>query len=302
MGYKSLAELKEGEIFLRWTANRLFKRSQNVIAVTTGSTGSGKSMQDLRRMELHYLEYFSKKFPDINKRIMENVFFSIGSLVNRLADKNNPLLPGEIIMLEEAGIGLSSHAWQDKSVKLFNHILQSFRCKGTMLIMNLPVFTMLNKSARQLCHWQFTMVNIDYKKKVSVSKGKYLQLSQQSGEHYPKYLRVVIDHAWTPIERYSYQLPSRELIDAYDEMKQSFVDKTIMSLKTHEDEATEKAEIKAGGSFKPFTERQLLIQKIYHEGIKTQTAIADKIGTKQDRISTNMISMTKKNPKWREIP
>ncbi len=302
MAYKSIKDLREGEVFLKWSGDRLFKRNQNAIIVTTGSTGSGKSMQDLRRMELHYHKFFKKKFPDINKRIMENVFFSIDDVVNRLADKKDSLIPGEEIILEEAGAIHSSHAWQDKSSKLFNYILQSFRSRGIMLQMNLPVFTMLNKSARLLCHWHFIMININYKNKMSISKGKYLQLSQEYGKHYPKHLRMVIDHAWTPIKRYYYYLPSPELIEEYEKKKVEFVERTIMDLKVHGDKQRDK-ELKAlGGNNKPFTERQSLIQELYHQGITRQVDLAEKIKADQSAISRSMVLMTKKYPKWREIP
>ncbi len=302
MVIKSIEDLPEGTVYMNWCKERLFKRNQNVIVVTTGSTGSGKSMQDLRRMELHYHKFFKNKFPDINKRIMMNVFFSIGGIATRLADKKEPILPGEEIMLEEVGAIHSAHSWQDKASKLFNYILQSFRSRGIMLQMNLPVFTMLNKSARLLCHFHFIMTSIDYRNKISISKGKYLQLSQESGKHYPKFLRSVIGHTWQPVKRYRYQLPSKELVDAYEIKKSEFVEKTIMDLKVHEDIEEEKQINRLGGNGKPFTERQEKIQDLFHQGITIQREIAEKMNLPQSKISENMVSMTSKYQKWRDLP
>ena len=41
--------LGEGEIFCSWIKNR-FKKNKNVLKVTSGATGSGKSYQDLRQL------------------------------------------------------------------------------------------------------------------------------------------------------------------------------------------------------------------------------------------------------------
>ena len=45
--------VEEGEIFYKWCVGRI-KKNKNVISGTTGSTGSGKSYNDLRKAEIHY--------------------------------------------------------------------------------------------------------------------------------------------------------------------------------------------------------------------------------------------------------
>jgi hypothetical protein len=146
------------------------------------------------------------------------------------------------------------------------------------------------------------MTSIDYKNKFSISKGKYLQLSQETGKHYPKFLRSVISHTWQPVKKYRYRLPSKELRDAYEVKKSEFVERTIMALKVHEDMQREKEVNKLGGNGRPFTERQEKIQELFHQGITIQREIAEKFDIGQSEISQSMVSMTKKYPKWRDMP
>ena len=106
----------EGEIFLRWINNRFIK-NKNVITVTTGPTGSGKSYCDLRRAEMQHRRIFNEEFP------IENCCFSVSELMQRI--QFGKLRKGEILMLEEAGVNAGSNDWQNKVVKMFNYVLQS---------------------------------------------------------------------------------------------------------------------------------------------------------------------------------
>jgi biotin operon repressor len=225
----------EGEVFVRWAKDRIAK-NKNLICVQTGATGSGKSMCDLRKAELLYKEFFNEPFP------VKNICFSITELMMRVGDPT--MRKGEVLILEEAGVNAGSGDWQNKIVKMFNYLLQSFRSMNLILLMNLPVLGMLSKQARQLVHMHMATVGIDFETKTVKVKALAHQLNQSSGDSYWKYLRVKAQGRMQTVERMNFTLPSDELIKQYEAKKLSFLtDMTqgfIQELKKKEQEKLDK--------------------------------------------------------------
>ncbi len=263
-------QLKEGEIFNKYLESRLIRNNKNVLLAITGSTGSGKSYSCQRIAELWYKNQFKELFPtDIN------TCFSIGEVMQRLTDKENPLRRGEILILEEAGTQLGNLDFQNKVSKIFTYILQSFRSMNICLIFNLPVLTMLNKSARLLIHAHFTTMGIDFDKKVCRLKPKFQQLNQQSGKIYSKYLRVLINGRITPLKWFTYSLPSDALVKNYEAKKFRFVSELNEGFVRDIEAMREKEKDKLGR--KNMTEKEKEVFVLRNEG-KTLLEISEKIG------------------------
>lgn len=215
---QATSQLQEGEVFNKYLHSRLVKNNKNVLLAITGTTGSGKSYACLRISELWYHHYFNEEFPTDT-----NTCFSIGEVMERLTDKENPVRRGEILIVEEAGTQLGNLDFQSKVSKVFTYVLQSFRSMNVCLIFNLPVLSMLNKSARLLIHAHFTTSGIDFDRNVCKLKPKFHQLNQQSGKIYPKYLRVKKNGRVVPIKKFSYGLPSDKMLKIYESKKLRFV-------------------------------------------------------------------------------
>jgi len=211
----NLENNRKVDFFNKYLESRLIRRNKNVILAVTGPTGSGKSYISLKVAELWYKHNFNKPFP------IENCCFSIEEVVRLLS--GGKLSRGEIIIMEEGGVNLGSLDFQHKISKLFTYVLQSFRSMNIGLIINLPVLSMLNKSARLLLHGIFITYGIDHRNKVCTIKPFMHQLNQQSGKIYPKYPIGVVNGSVTQIQRFYYGLPSEELIAHYEEKKKSFV-------------------------------------------------------------------------------
>lgn len=75
-----------------------------------------------------------------------------------------------------------------------------------------------------LIHVQFITCGINHKKKVGKSKGFFLQVNQSTGKVYSKYLRIRVAGRMRTIKRFNYQLPSKDLIKAYEIKKKRFLD------------------------------------------------------------------------------
>jgi len=217
---------EEGEVYYIWESQRL-KRNRNVISVTTGATGSGKSLFDLRRAEISYRKRFNEDYP------IDNVCFSVRELMRRI--QSGELRKGEIIILEEAGVNVGSADWQNSVVKMFNYLLQSFRSMNICIYLNLPMFSMLSKQARQLSHIHTTTMFIDYITKECVVKIKALQWNQSTGKCYAKLLKYQKGKGIAKIKSMRFKLPSDELRELYEKKKQKFLDNMTEKFSTELD-------------------------------------------------------------------
>jgi hypothetical protein len=245
--------------------NNRFNRNKNILIATTGSTGSGKSYANLRIAELWYAKKFNKPFP------IENVTFSNGETMKILSQ--GKLEKGELLVPEEVGVNLGSLDFQSKTSKMFIYLLQSFRSMNVGLLMNLPVLTMLNKSARQLIHLHLMTCSIDAGKKLCKIKPLVHQLNQSSGKSYWKFPRVKIGKRMVALERISLGLPSKELIDAYEKKKAKFLSEmTIDFSKEYEKLENDKIKKMARNDL---TEKQLEVYNMIQNGLNVKQ-IAEK--------------------------
>lgn len=195
--------------------NSRFRANKNVLAVTIGSTGSGKSWLDLKLVEDWYKEKFHEPYN------VKNICFGPEEAMQRLV--HGKLRRGELLILEEAGTSMGSLDFQNKVSKMFNYILQSFRSTNIGIIMNLPYFTMLNKQTRMLMHFKIEMAGVNKGKGTSMFKLRHLQWNQTSGKLYTHKPKAKIDGIMRKIDKLEVEKPSKELIDAYEQRKQEFV-------------------------------------------------------------------------------
>lgn len=210
-------KIEEG-IILNKIINARLKHNQNFLLAITGSTGSGKSYVSLRLGELWYKYYFEKEFDGETF-----VCFSIGEVMKVLT--NGGVKKGTMIILEEAGTSLNALDFQNKVSKLFSFILQSFRSMNIILIFNLPVLTMLNKSARILLHAHFITHKIDYDTEIAKVKPLFHQLNQSKGKSYWKYPRIKLNGRTVAVKKFNYSIPSKKARELYEKKKFKFVNK-----------------------------------------------------------------------------
>lgn len=282
MGMISSNSFPEGEIFLRWINNR-FDNNKNVITVTTGPTGSGKSHCDLRKAELQHKRRFNEDFP------IENCCFSVAELIQRIS--SGKLRKGEVLILEEAGVNAGSGDWQNKVVKMFNYVLQSFRSMNIGLWINLPVLSMLSKQARQLVHMQMETTGIDFELGICKVKPLCHQLNQHTGKSYWKFLRVKVRGKVVAVERMGFGLPSQDLIDKYEAKKGKFLSEMTQDFaeqlrKVERDKLDKLAR-------KELSQLQIQIKDLYLSGL-SQKEIANRLDLTQPNVNQHL----KRIEKW----
>lgn len=216
---KILPEEENAEILMKYLKKRM-NANKNWLCVTTGSPGSGKSYADLRIGELWYDYWFQKDFP------VSNSIFSIEQMMRKL--NHSDLQKGELFILEEAGALINAKDFMSQVNRLFNFYMQSFRCRNVLLIFNLPIMEMMDKSTRLLVHSHFVTSKIDKNKKLCSIRPYFTQVNQQTGKVYRKFLRTSIIRGQyyfkKPLERVYLSIPSENLRNEYEKKKKLFVE------------------------------------------------------------------------------
>jgi hypothetical protein len=227
------------------------------------SHNSGKTYSAIDICNKWYNYHFKKDFP------IENICFSLDSATERLDNKS--LQRQELLILEEMGANLGASDYQTKLSKTFTYILQSFRSMNIGLVMTLPVFNMLNKSARLLCHMILTTSGINKSANTCLLTPKEIQLNQQSGKQYYKYPHI---KGLGKLKKITCELIPPQIAELYEVKKSEFVYTLIHSFK---DKTMSKEE-------KKFTYLDARIKDIYYPEI-TQPEVAQKMNITQQQLA-----------------
>jgi len=278
-------EKLEAEVILKYM-NRMMENNKNYLCVVTGATGSGKSYSCLRLAELWYRFYFNnKEFP------MENVVFSVEALVKRL--NSGELKKGDFLIAEEIGIGANAKNFQSTTNKALQFILQSFRSLNIIVLFNVPHFSFFDKTARMLMHSHFQTLKIDKQREDCILKPYFLNISQQTGKIYSKWLRIKKNGVTTKITKLRLHIPTKELLKYYEQEKDHFV-RTLIN----EMEVTMAKKVEKAGQLKELTSRQALVYEYLMQGKRVKEIVV-LTGLTQPNVSQAKASIKKKGYIWK---
>ena len=230
---------------------RRINTNKNFLACITGSTGSGKSYSGLREGETLDSDF------DV-----DNVCFTPQQLMDLVNGVTKKLKRGSFILYDEVQVTHGHLDYRSMQSKMLNYLLQTFRHRNFILFMTSPHFSYINASARKLFHCRMETIHIKSKLKLCKLKPLLLQTNQSTGKVYQKYLRVSIKGQGTfPLKSISVRLPSKKLIDDYEDKKTKFTNE--LNIKITE----ELKEAESGVSkVKPLTTRQEEIYNFIKDG------------------------------------
>lgn len=200
---------------IRYVHQRI-KNNKNFLCVITGPTGSGKSYSALKLAEI--LD------PTFN---INRVAFKAIEFMRILSTEPEA---GSVIVFDEAGVEMNSRNWQTKINKVINYVLQTFRHRNYIVIFTSPHFGFVDKASRQLFHAHFETVSINRDEKTSLLKPKFVQVNQDSGKIYKKYLRVSSRYGFSPINKLKLRLASKKLLADYESKKMEFTQNLNMEI------------------------------------------------------------------------
>lgn len=156
--------------FIKRTRARFLYHNQNWLAIICGETGSGKSYSAVSLAKL------------VGKRFYI-VFTPIEFL--RLLNSNR-LGKGDIIIFDEAGVGMSSREWYSQQNKLLGTVLQTFRNMNVGVIFTTPNLSFIDIQARKLFHNYFETAYLDYENEEAYLKCYDIQVNSMYDKIYYK--------------------------------------------------------------------------------------------------------------------
>lgn len=196
--------------WVRYAKQRISK-NKNFLMFISGPTGSGKSYASL--------SIAAMMDPEFN---MSRVVFSAKELMDLI--NSGTLHKGSVIVWEEAGVGLSNRNWFSVTNKVIGFLMQTFRHRCFILIMNAPYMDFADASLRKLFHAELQTISIDFKEKKVKLKPQLIQYNSRIRKFYYKYLRVLTAKGAAPIKRWSIPKPEQELLQEYEKRKRAYTD------------------------------------------------------------------------------
>lgn len=197
-----------------WVAyiHERIKKNKNFIGFISGQTGSGKSWASLS-----IAEQIDPKFN------IERVVFNGLELMELI--NSDKLKKGSVVVFEESGVEMNNRNWQSVTNKMLNFLMQTFRHRNFILIMNSPYMDFVDASTRKLFHAEFKTEGINMKEKKTLLKPLLMQYNSRNQKFYYKYLKQITDKGIIRIEGWDVIRPSKELVNAYEKKKREFTDK-----------------------------------------------------------------------------
>lgn len=258
-----------------WTkyVKRRIEQNKNFNCAITGATGSGKSYAALSWAEELDASFSADRVVFTPREFME------------LMNKGN-LKPGNVILFDEIGVAMNSKQHMTAVNRALNFCFQTYRHRNLTVFMTTPHLAFLDSTVRRLLHAHGVTTGINYKKKVSKLKLYSIEVDQQKGKLYRKYLRLKKNSRVMPITRVLFRYPSLELAQAYEEKKKAFttaLNKRLLGI-------LEKAEEKELGKQKRIvlTDAQNLVL----EGIKAGKNL--RLIAREQGINTASVSVHKR--------
>jgi ABC-type dipeptide/oligopeptide/nickel transport system ATPase component len=190
---------------------RLNIKNEHFMGVIVGREGSGKS-----HTALSICRTVDPTFD------ADRVFFDPADLVEAFRD--DELGEGNMVMLDEAGVGLGRRSWYEKEQVLLNQTLQTVRDENMGVLYTLPRLSELDSQTVGRLHALLAMKEKHPQEGWASVSYKNVDPTRETvdGKVYRKYPRMNIDGRKHRITSIGIKRPPADLADAYEERKAEF--------------------------------------------------------------------------------
>lgn len=200
---------KQEPSWIRYIKGRI-QKNKNFLGFISGPTGSGKSYSGLSICKMVDPDFTTSR-----------VVFSLEELMVLI--NSGTLKKGSAILLEEAGVWVSSRTWQSETNRVINYLLQTFRHRNFVLIFNSPYMDFIDAATRKLFHAEFETLRIDYEREKVILKPSLIQYNSRRQKFYYKFLRLAIKGQGVfPIKTWGVPKPPKKLTEEYEDIKLKF--------------------------------------------------------------------------------
>lgn len=193
-----------GNKFINRIKTRFHFQNKNWLAIICGETGSGKSYSSIS---------FAYMIGNVHIVFTPLEFLHV---LNHEAQK------GDIIIFDEAGVGMSSRDWQSVQNKIMGSVLQTFRHYNIGVIFTTPNLSFVDIQARKLFHNYFETQYIDYDNKECTLKVYDIEVNSMLDKIYYKKPKFVEDGSFTTMARISVPLAPQDVLDDYEKRKKEY--------------------------------------------------------------------------------
>lgn len=210
----ALRQLDDEQYAARIVRQKIWRRmnveNQHYMGAIVGREGTGKSHSALRICETVDPSFTA-----------DDVFFNPQELLE--AFDSDQYGTGDMIVLDEAGVGLGNRSWYDKEQILLNQTLQTVRDDNMGVLFTLPRLEELDSQTIGRLHAFIEMLDVHPEEGWANSKWKNISLTRDGrGQTYKKYPRLRFDGVKKRVSRFPITPPSEPLVDAYEERKEAF--------------------------------------------------------------------------------
>jgi len=219
----------DGPWLLRRIWDRINVDDKHFMGCIVGEEGSGKSWTAIR--------IASEIDPTFDSS--ERVIFDAVDLLKILRDGDHE--PGNVYVLDEAGVQLGRRTWQQRGQILMNQALQIIRDENLGLIFTLPRLSELDSQSQGRLQAFYEIIDQEPGEYV-IGKWKWMDpdRTDTTGEIYKKYPRRIQEGVKWRITRLSFRPPDPELIAPYKEKKSEFQHEFYQkTIEEHEEEIEE---------------------------------------------------------------
>jgi len=184
--------------------------NQHFMGAIVGREGTGKSHSALRICETVDPSFTAA-----------DVFFNPQELLE--AFDSDEYGAGDMIVLDEAGVGLGNRSWYDKEQILLNQTLQTVRDDNMGVLFTLPRLEELDSQTIGRLHAFIEMLEVNPEEGWANSKWKNISLTRDGrAKTYKKYPRLRFDGVKKRVTCFPITPPSEGLVDAYEQRKEAF--------------------------------------------------------------------------------
>lgn len=205
-----ISEYENGmaEKFVKRIKQRLLYLNKNWLAIVCGETGSGKSYSAIS---------LASKIGRVHI-----VFTPIEFL--RLLNNPEKLQKGDVIVFDEAGVGMASREWYSVQNKLLGSVLQTFRLLNCGVIFTTPNLSFIDVQARKLFHNYFETSYIDYEEEEAYLQVYDIQVNSRFDKIYFKYPRFQVGERPMRMSHIIMDKPDPKTIEYYEARKKAYTD------------------------------------------------------------------------------
>ena len=213
---KPLRQLKPTQYLGRIVKQKMWRRmnveNQHFMAAIVGREGTGKSHSALTLSRLVDPSFTA-----------EDVYFDPQDLLR--AFDSDAYGRGDMIVLDEAGVGLGNRSWYDKEQILLNQTLQTVRDDNMGVIFTLPRLSELDSQTRGRLHAFLEMTEVNKREGYALAKWKNVDPARGDRDKiYYKYPEQRLDSVQWDIQQIKIGPPPAELVEAYEGRKEAFKD------------------------------------------------------------------------------